>query len=570
MRTRAQRWQFLLRTLPRGRQGWLLAAVALALMAGLSSVGLVAAAGWLITASGLAGAAAALGVAVTLEIFAPGALIRLFAVSRTVTRYLERLLVHETIFRILARLRQGVFLQHARLPFPALSRLRDGPLLARMMGDVERLEHFHPSLLIPLITVLGTGLILALAAALLHRPAAGLIILTALLLTLGIIASFLARKSPGEARQALAQANQRGRLTDTLAAHRELHFSDPDEHWLQTVIRSETRIQRRESRLTGQAARLDAILQLLPALSLLGLLALALEGNDDPAWLAMSTLALLALGGLLSGLGPALRRWGGIQLACRRLSPAGQEPPIIDTVAPTSTTTPQPLPAAPEWQLTAVSLRRGLTDRPVLDQASLTIPAGCRMAVAGPSGSGKSRFGQLLTGLTAPDSGSIHLNGRPIGDWPEQQRFSDIGLLEQRSTLLEASLRYNLAMARPGVSDTTLQAALSATGLDQAGLGLDDWVGEQTRPLSGGEARRVALIRTVLSPARTLILDEPFRGLDADTLEQVLSWLEQQLKGRGLILLDHQPPERWIRTSFLHHRMDIHNGQFQHRPSYRK
>ncbi|MCP1726506.1 ATP-binding cassette subfamily C protein CydC [Natronospira proteinivora] len=564
MRTERARLDFLLRTLPRGRQGWLWAAFALALIAGLSSVGLVATAGWLITASGLAGAAAALGAAITLEIFAPGALIRLFAVSRTVGRYLERLLVHEAVFRILARLRQGIFLRHARLPFQQLSQLRDGPLLARLMGDVQRLEHFHASLLIPLLTVLATGLILAVFVALLDRPTAGLLILATLLLAMGLIRRFLRRQSDGEARQALDQANQRSQLSDVLAAHRELQFSDPDERWLQKVIRREERIQQRESRLARQAARLDAALQLLPALGLLGLLVLALRDNSEPAWLAMSVLGLLALGGLFSGLGPAMRRWGGIQVACRRLSPASHEMPIIDRGPDQSTADKESAPPA-EWSLTSVSLRRGLTDRPILDQASLTIPPERRLAVVGPSGSGKSRFAQLLTGLIEPDGGSVHLNGRPVGDWPEAQRFARIGVLEQRSTLLEATLRHNLSMANPTLSDSTLLAAMSATGLDQAGLGLDDWVGEQTRPLSGGETRRVALIRIVLSPARTLILDEPFRGLDANTRERVLFWLEQQLKGRGLVLLDHQAPDRWVSTSFLHRTVEIHNGQFHHR-----
>jgi ABC-type transport system involved in cytochrome bd biosynthesis fused ATPase/permease subunit len=108
-------------------------------------------------------------------------------------------------------------------------------------------------------------------------------------------------------------------------------------------------------------------------------------------------------------------------------------------------------------------------------------------------------------------------------------------------------LRHNLKLGHPEADEAELEpgleagleAALKATGLDQTGLSLGDWTGEDGRPLSGGEARRVALIRTVLAGTPAVLLDEPFRGLDADTIAKVRTWLEPQLRGRTLITLDH-------------------------------
>lgn len=519
--------------MPSGR--WLFASLTAAVVAAVAGVGLVSAAGWLITASGLAGIA---GAGTALEIFAPGALIRLFALTRTVGRYLERLLVHDAVFRLIAGLRRQLFHAWSQLPFPVLARLRDGSLLTRFLGDVQRLEGIHAGLLLPAAATLATsGLFLA-AVFWLAGPALALLTAAGLVLVLMLLGQWLVRGTPTEMRITLARNRFSARLSDMLAAHRELSFADAGDHLADHIRRTADRIDRLEERQAGRAAWRDELVQMVFAVlatAILGLAGFLGTGTIAPGlpWLAMTLLGVIAVAGLFPGLATALRRWGAVRIALRRLEPnplsPGESSAVFDR---------EP---APEWTLEAIRLRRGLTDSPVFDGMHLAVPAGAQITITGPSGSGKSRLATLLCGLASPDGGRVLLDGQPVNSWPETTRFATVALLGQRNTLIEGTLHDNLSMGRPDMPTAETREALAAVGLADGGLGPGDWIGEESRPLSGGETRRVNLLRAVLTDTPAIILDEPFRGLDLATRDRVVIWLREQLAGKTLILLDHKP-----------------------------
>lgn len=519
--------------MPAGR--WLFAGLAAAVVAAVAGVGLVSAAGWLITASGLAGIA---GAGAALEIFAPGALVRLFALTRTVSRYLERLLVHDAVFRLIAGLRSRLFHAWGQRPFPALTRLRDGTLLTRFLRDVERLEGIHAGLLLPVTATLVTSALFLPIVFWLVGPLPALLIAAGLTLVLALLGQWLVRDTPAEIRLTLTRNRFSARVADLLAAHRELSFADPDGHLPDRIRDTADRIDRLEDRQAGRAAWRDEGIQLIFALLVTGLLALAgFVGTAAIApnvpWLAMGLLGLIALAGLFPGLTDALRRWGAVRVALRRLEP--QPPPSSGYPAEVDRA------PAPEWRLETVRLRRGLTDTPVFDGMHLAIPAGTQITITGPSGSGKSRLAALLCGLIRPDAGRVLLDGRAVTDWPEASRFSTVALLGQRNALIEGTLHDNVALGRPDLPVSECHRLLRAVALDDAGLMPGDRVGEESRPLSGGEARRLNLLRTVAADTPAVILDEPFRGLDTETRARVLAWLREALAGRTTILLDHRP-----------------------------
>lgn len=519
------------RLMPTGR--WLFAGVTAAVIAAIASVGLVGTAGWLITASGLAGIA---GAGAALEIFAPGALIRLFALTRTVGRYLERLLVHEAVFRLIAELRSRLFHAWSQLPFPVLARLRDGSLLTRFLRDVERLEGVHAGLLLPAAATLASSGLFLVAAFWLVGPVPAGLVAAGLILVVALLGHWLGRATATEMRITLLRNRLSARLADLLAAHRELSFADPEGHLAERIHHTADRIDRLEQRQADRAAWRDEGVQLVFAGLVTGLLGLAgLVGTTtiapDVPWLAMTLLGLIAVAGLFPGLASALRRWGAVRVALRHLE-SGPTPPAVCRSVPDKT-------PPPEWTLQGIHLRRGLTDSPVFDDMRLVIQAGAQITVTGPSGSGKSRLASLLCGLIPPDGGRVRLGGQPVSDWPESARFATVALLGQRNTLIEGTLHDNLAMGRPNMTRAETRQALAAVGLADSGLTPDDWVGEDSRPLSGGETRRVNLLRTVLAETPAIILDEPFRGLDTATRNRVLAWLRKRLTGKTVILLDH-------------------------------
>ena len=116
--------------------------------------------------------------------------------------------------------------------------------------------------------------------------------------------------------------------------------------------------------------------------------------------------------------------------------------------------------------------------------------------------------------------------------------------LSQATHLFDDTIRANLILARPDADDAALWAALDAAHVGEMVRalpdGLDTWVGEGGARFSGGQARRLALARALLSPAQILLLDEPCAGLDAETERGFLATLNHVAQGRSVILITHR------------------------------
>jgi ATP-binding cassette subfamily C protein len=175
---------------------------------------------------------------------------------------------------------------------------------------------------------------------------------------------------------------------------------------------------------------------------------------------------------------------------------------------------------------------------------SLVIPAGKIVALVGPSGAGKSTIADILMGLVAPDSGTLRLDGRPLG--PESVRgWRDrIGYVAPDTFLFHDTIRANLKWARPDASQDEMLAALrQASAFDfVAGLsdGLDTIVGDRGMLLSQGERQRLALARAFLRRPSMLILDEATNSLDSENEGRVLDAIESRRGELTVVLIAHR------------------------------
>jgi ATP-binding cassette, subfamily C, bacterial CydC len=183
-------------------------------------------------------------------------------------------------------------------------------------------------------------------------------------------------------------------------------------------------------------------------------------------------------------------------------------------------------------------------DAPVFDGLTLDIPAGARVAVLGPSGAGKSTLAALLLKLAAPQTGRISLGGTDLAALSAADLRSRVGWLAQATHLFDDTVRQNLLLAKPDATDDEVWDALERARVADVvrGLpdGLDAWLGEAGAHLSGGQGRRIALARALLSTAPILILDEPAAGLDAETERAFYTTLNETLAGRTVILIAHR------------------------------
>jgi ATP-binding cassette subfamily C protein CydC len=184
-------------------------------------------------------------------------------------------------------------------------------------------------------------------------------------------------------------------------------------------------------------------------------------------------------------------------------------------------------------------------DRPlVFNGLDLDLPEGARIALLGPSGTGKSTLAALLLKFAAPQQGSITLGGVDIATLPAAVLRDRIAWLTQDARLFDDSIAANLRLAAPDADDAALWRALDRARIGDVVRALPDGLetqcGEAGARFSGGQARRIALARALLSPAPVLILDEPAAGLDAATERAFMETLDEATAGRSVILILHR------------------------------
>jgi ATP-binding cassette subfamily C protein CydC len=225
--------------------------------------------------------------------------------------------------------------------------------------------------------------------------------------------------------------------------------------------------------------------------------------------------------------------------AARRVIEAAEAPVAVpDPVHPAL------LPAAFSFRFEAVHFR-WLPDRPaVFDGLSLEVPQATRVALLGPSGAGKSTLAALALKVAAPQQGRVLLGGIDLASLTAADVRRRIAWLSQATHLFDDTIRANLLLARPDADANALWAALDAARIGEMVRALPDsldtWVGEGGARFSGGQGRRLALARALLSPAPVLILDEPCAGLDAEAERAFLATLNDVAEGRSLILITHR------------------------------
>ncbi|MBK1650004.1 thiol reductant ABC exporter subunit CydC [Rhabdochromatium marinum] len=518
---------------------WIGAGYLIAFITLLANVTLLAISGWFITAMAVAGVG---GVA--MNYFTPATLIRASAVARTGGRYLERLVSHEATLRQLSGLRLW-FYSHLEPLAPArLQEFHSGDLLSRIRADIDALDNFYVRVLIPVLVAISATLGFFVFTAVYDlRLALSLLLL---LLLAGVALPTASRhlgRTPG--RQLVeTEAQLRQTVIDgTQGLSELLVFGAADTHARRLDALSAELIdaQDRMSRLAGLAqggVGLCANLALWLAIWL-GL-PLLQQGTLAPPQLAMLALLALASFEAVAPLPLAFQQLESTLTAARRLFE------IVDTTpAAPEPTGPARHPQHFDLSVRELHFRYPQAERDALSDFSFELPAGKRLAIVGPTGSGKTTLFSLLLRFWLPDSGRIELGGVPLNELQGEELRRHLALMSQHTHLFNTSIRDNLRLAAPEASEATLQDACRTAQIHDfiAALpeGYDTWVGETGVRLSGGQARRIAIARALLKDAPILLLDEPTEGLDGPTEQALMQAIDQIMIGRSTLLITHRP-----------------------------
>ncbi|MFP1871816.1 heme ABC transporter ATP-binding protein/permease CydC [Lonsdalea quercina] len=511
--------------------------VVLAIVTLLASIGLLTLSGWFLAGSALAGLAGLY----TFNYMLPAAGVRGAAITRTVSRYFERLVSHDATFRVLLHLRVYTFSRILPLSPGGLGRFRQADLLNRLVADVDTLDHLYLRVISPLVSALFVIVVVALGLSWLDSTLAMTLATIMLLLLIVMPPVFYRSGQPiGEALTQL-RAQYRLQLTAWLQGQAELTIFG-------SLVAFRHRLDQLENRWLSrqrEQATLSALSQSLIILSsgltvtlILWMAANGVGGDTQPgALIALFVFASLAAFEALGPVANAFQHIGQVAASAVRVDQLMKLTPAVVFAAE------GPAPAS-QAALTLDNVSFTYPDQPlpVLQHISLSLHPGEHIALLGKTGCGKSTLLQLLTRAWDCTEGEISLNGSPLSAWSEENLRNMMSVVPQRVHLFSDTLRENLRLAAPQASDEELAQTLQRVGLahllEQEGL--NAWLGEGGRQLSGGEQRRVGLARALLHPAPLILLDEPTEGLDAETEQRMLQLLREHCKDKTLLVITHR------------------------------
>jgi ATP-binding cassette subfamily B protein len=427
------------------------------------------------------------------------------------------------------------------MDFDNLDRMPTGQLVARANSDstlVQGLLNFFPVMSNNILLVLfslGVMLVLSPRLALVSLVVAPLLVWVSYRMRRRVFpATWDGQQREGDVIQI---------VDEDVNGVRVVKAFGQEDHELDRVVDSAKRVYGSQMRAVRLSARFQPVLQALPALGQVAILALG-------GWMALhheiSIGTFLAFSSYMTQLvGPAQRLANVLTIG--QQARAGMERifQLLD-LRPTIGDPPDAvvLPALEgAVDFDDVTFAYGGAD-PVLHDLDLHIGAGERVAVVGPSGSGKSSLALLVSRFGDPTSGAVSVDGHDVRAVALASLRRQVGMVFEESFLFSDSVRANIAYGNPDATEEQIRAAARVAQADRfieaLPRGWDTVVGERGLTLSGGQRQRIALARAIVSDPRILILDDATSAIDAETEEAIHQGLRTVLPGRTTLLVAHR------------------------------
>ncbi|MGC8627646.1 MAG: thiol reductant ABC exporter subunit CydC [Acidimicrobiales bacterium] len=512
--------------------------LALMLTAGTLSaacgIGLLATSGWLITRASERPPVLSLSIAI-------GA-VQAFSLGKGLARYAQRLWAHEISLRELERLRLALYdLLEARVP--GVVRGGQGAALAGFVSDADLVAEGMAKRLTAGVDIAASILLGGLLAALVE-PSLG-VALVAGALAVVVAAWALARQArAAEARAAAARSEQAGFVMEAVRSARELVAygrEDLLQLRLEQVRKQAASVALSRATATGLARAGATVMSGAAVIAVVGTgLALHSAGRLSGVALAAVVLATLAVMDQCASLPAVLAGTFAAAAAGARTRQLAEQAPLAEEPAAAWPGPKEPGTAALE-QATV-----DLPGRPkALEDVSLRLKPGGRVALVGPSGAGKSTAVHALLHFVTCSQGRATLGGVDVTRLSRSDIAALAGWVADETYLFGTSLRANLRLGQPSATDEDCYRVLARVGLAEwcrsLPDGLSTQLGEGGRPVSAGERQRLGLARALLAEPAALLLDEPTAHLDPRTSASVLAELLGAASGRSVLVVSHEP-----------------------------
>lgn len=475
-----------------------------------------------------------------LMVYIPIVGVRAFGISRAVFSYLERLAGHDAVLRILSKMRIKLYRILEPQALFIKSRFKMGDMLGVLAEDIEQLQYIYLRTIFPTIAAFVLYIIVICSIGILDIPFAILmaIYLALLLIVFPICSLFLMRKKQTDYKQRRNGLYQR--LTDSVLGITDWVISGRSGSFISSYEEDEVSAAQVNSRLTSFSRWRNFAQQAVSALVITSLLVWSAEqyaqGHIPATLIAAIVLVALPILDALLVVSEAFERIPGYQDSLNRLKKiengAEQKISAQETAAKEDSV---------HIKLEQVSYSYTKADIPSVQNVSVDIPQGKRIAVIGRSGAGKSTLLKLIQGAIPAQVGRVSYNGKTA--CIQMDSSAIISVLNQNPHLFDTTLRNNVLLGSENAGDKELNEAINLAQLSdlvqKLPEGLDTFMQETGQRFSGGERQRVALARILLKDTPVVILDEPNASLDPRTEKELLQTIFTALEGKSVIWITH-------------------------------
>ncbi len=467
--------------------------------------------------------------------------VRFFGISRGLFRYLERLVSHDTTFKMLSRFRFWFYKALEPLAPARLQKYRSADLLNRIISDVQTLEHFYVRVIAPPLVAIGITVLMWFLIGSYSVTFAFVLLFFHLTAGIGIpVLSYLYSKDIG-GRIIAKRAELNVLLLDLVQGLSELLIFDQEEAQRYKIMRANEQLEELNQKMAHVSAMHESLIGLLMNGAVAAMLILAVpmvhQGLLDGVYLAVISLGIMASFEALLPLPEAMQFLEKNARAAQRLFEIIDAPPeVLDR--------PEAAETVSGYGLEIRNLTFKYESKPVLDGIDMSFPPGSKTAVVGPSGSGKTTLFNLLLRFWEYKQGEILLGEKELHLFTQDAVRRRMAVVSQNTYLFNESLKENLLLADLNADNQQMTEAARKAEIHDSIIQLekryDASAGEQGMQFSGGQRQRLAIARALLKNAPLLLLDEATTGLDALTEKNILNTIFETSRGKTIIHITHR------------------------------
>lgn len=480
-------------------------------------------------------------------VYVPIVLTRAFGIGRPSFRYVERLTSHNWVLKMTSDLRVKLYRSLEKDAIFFKGKYKTGDILAVLAEDIEHIQNLYLRTIFPTLISWGIYVVVVIALGFFSIPFAIMMLIMLAVVTILLPLVSLLVNGARMYSQKTARTGLYNKLTDAVLGVGDWLFSGRKSDFIASYEGNEFDVRKDDAKIKQFDRIRDFIVQLVFALIALVVLtwtSMIFQGEHGGAanWIGAFVLAIFPLIDAFAPVPSAVSELTIYEDSVKRMNAL----PVVEEteVSPATLAAIKELETElfKELLIDDVCFSYEQDQKQILENVTLRIPKGKKIAILGKSGAGKSTLGKLIRGDLKPQQGKVLLNSVPT--YQLQDTVSNwIGVINQNPYLFNTTVLNNVRLGNINATDEEVIAALYQVGLGEMLATLPDGfhtiVEEAGGRFSGGERQRLALARILLQDAPIVLLDEPTVGLDPITEQVLLDVLFNVLSDKTIIWITH-------------------------------